>query len=253
MTKQATSINRTVAEHSLAGIRYIMFPLWLIIMLIVAAIVGTISYFEEFDRSIWASGASASKIYVGVIGIILSLSILPLYVTNGVTRRHFVIGGSIVVAGVAVLSGLLSLAGFGVEELIYNQAGIGDVIEDQSAFGSVGRAILVVVAYAIANAAYMSSGWLIGSGYYRFGGLGGTLFLLVALIPVAVVEFLLNLDDLWDSGTSIGGPVAVYMAIPERIIGDINIPVAIAALAALAVTAGGLLVNHRILRDVTIK
>lgn len=253
MEKHATSINRTVAEHSLSGIRSIMLPLWLIIAVLVAAIMGVLSYLTEFDRSVWATGASATKVYLGVVGIIIGVTILPLYVTNGITRRHFATGGSLVVAGTALVSGLFALLGFGIEEIVYGLADLSHLLEDVAAFGSAGRAATIFIAYAAASAAYMCSGWLIGSGFYRFGPFGGTLFILVALIPVVGTEYLISVESIWDSGVSIGGPVGAYASLPERVLGDVDIPVAVAALISFAVTALGLLVNYRLLRDVTIK
>lgn len=253
MATQTPSIDRTVTEHTILGIRQIIFPLWITIALGLAAITATVSYFTAYDGSVWVAGASSAKFYLGVVGILMSVTVLPLYVTNGITRRHFVIGGSIVVVATAVIAGLLTLLGYGVESVVFDLAGMSDILEEQDAFRSVSRAALIFVAYTAGSAAYMCGGWLIGSGYYRWGAVGGTVFILVALLPVIGTEYLLNADMIWDSGVSLGGPAGAYRSLPERIFGDVEIPVGLAALVAFALIAAGLLLNHRLLRDVTIK
>jgi hypothetical protein len=82
--------------------------------------------------------------------------------------------------------------------------------------------------------AFLVAGAAVTAGFYRFGAWGGLALLPAAVLPLAAAETLFGLD------ASLGFAVRF-------------VPYAAAVLITLAVTALGVLLYQRVLRDVTIR
>ncbi|MGC5617450.1 hypothetical protein [Georgenia sp. Z1491] len=125
-------------------------------------------------------------------------AVLTVYVANGMTRRSFIRGAlasSVVVAlGYGLVMALLLL----VEGWIYgalgwahgamgtDDDGIVEGIWESGLLAPWGVATLMVLAGLV-------SGLAVGAGYYRFGGLRGTVLLPFALLPVLGAQVLIDL------------------------------------------------------------
>lgn len=72
-------------------------------------------------QGVWESASVSPKIFPMVIGIILTPLSLASFVSNGVTRKHFIGGMILVVTAVSTLFGLTMTAGYLVEQFVYNQ------------------------------------------------------------------------------------------------------------------------------------
>jgi ABC-2 type transport system ATP-binding protein len=143
---------------------------------------------------------------------------------------HLTAGGGLAVAAAAYVA-----AGLVVELALAAATGArGPRLVNSHLFDSASQVHLVVVEYVLAFLAYLVTGWLLGSVYYRFGGWRGTLLAPLALLPLAAVEALIaTVDEL--AGLLGAGPGAA-------------VPLA-AGLGLAAVTAGLLTVRVTV-RDV---
>ena len=182
--------------------------------------------------SLWLVVAGfGAKYWLGVVGVLLISLQLKSFVANGITRRAFLIGGAVF--------GLLGAVGFAL------MAPIGHAVEDgllslfvdlpaQYPAISVSGALTEFGQTLPADLAFLVAGATVTAGFYRFGGLGGLLVMIPALLPVGVVEGLFNFD---------GGGVMTTRFLPYA-----------AALAvSLAATALGALLLREQIRQVAIR
>lgn len=181
---------------------------------------------DTLDHSVWEYAGQPARWMLFVIGIVITPMVLPVYVANGVTRRT-------VTAAAGTAGGLLSLAiagylaiGLLVERAIFDATGRQHTFADSHLFTTPGQVHLVVLQYTLVGAAYLAGGWLIGSGYYRFGGWTGTAILPLAVLPMVAMDLALGTGQL---------PVPVL----REVRGDADLPVvgAIGLAAAVLVAA----------------
>jgi len=252
MNAASASPAEVARRHALTNIAGGLLPLWVAVIAVTLVIRVLVSYFNAFDTSVWAAIAPTTKVFLGVLGIIVPTLIMPWYITHGITRKHFngAVAGAI--GGVAVFLGVVLIAGFAVEEMVFNATGTAEALENFNVFDSFSRVALVYSSFALVWAGWFTSGWLVGAGYYRFGGGGGTLFLPVALLPAGLAEFLVGVDWGWNP-SEISGPVHVYMSIPGWITGDLEFPYASGAIVALLIVLASMWFCHHLLRNVAIK
>lgn len=227
-------------------------PVWLCVVFVVIVTRIVIGWINGFDTSMWASIAPATKMFLGVIGIITTPVIMPWYLANGVTRRNFVEGVAIVLACTALICSIVIMIGFAIEQAIYYAAGISSALENVDVYGSASRAAIVFVSFVLLNAAWFCSGWLIGAGYYRYGGIAGTALLPIMLLPLAITEHLIAIEWGWDP-TEASGAVGIVMSVPGRITGDLEIPFIAGALLATVLLAASVRLGFQTIRSVPIK
>ncbi|MDP9797203.1 hypothetical protein J2S43_005715 [Catenuloplanes nepalensis] len=155
--------------------------------LLIATVVlvgALVAGYGALTESAWNLGAaSTSKWFVASIAIMLGPVFLRRYVAFGVTRRQFLGGGLLFGLGSAGAFALLSLAGFGVERLVYGAAGLMPGLTETLPVHSAGTAIAVLVRAFLIYLAHFCSGWLIGAGFHRFGPFGGLLLIAPSLLP----------------------------------------------------------------------
>lgn len=184
----------------------------------------------EITASAWIDALGLPRYVLLAGGVVLVTSHLPVHLAHGITRRDFLRGavpvGLALAAGAAAL-GTLVLVGEGA---LYDALGWDHVLDADAeralAFESGEGSVLydapdqygaVLVDLLATYGLHMVTGLLIGAGYVRGGGLFGTLFLPVAVLPAAVGEVVLggsgpvrSLADGLDVGTP---PAAVAVAL----------------------------------------
>lgn len=235
-TQRATGpVTRILVRHGFAWMGW-FWP-------IVAVVFLVIGFFTQragdLDHSVWAFAGSAPKWALFALGIVFATMYLPFLVAHGITRRTVAAAAA---AGGAVLAlvaaGVMQL-GYLVERAVFAALDRTHAIETPHLFRTPTQVHLVLAEYTLVFAAFLLSGWLVGIGYYRFGGIRGTLFLPPALIPIGVVEGAVLASD-WPEGI-----LDALNVVPG------NVPVAVGA--SLAVLAAGFVAARALTGGVAIK
>lgn len=139
---------------------------------------------ESLDESYWlGSGGFSPKIFLLVIGILMTPVSLASFVSNGVTRKHFVAGSTLLMAALALLSSLVFAAGSLLESLVVDWIGFTVKMEHPPLFR-------VLVEQFFLFAGYSGTGWLIGSAFYRYHWRVGVIISVLSFVPITVMEIL---------------------------------------------------------------
>ncbi|TYS13334.1 hypothetical protein FZC78_21890 [Rossellomorea vietnamensis] len=170
-----------------------------------------------------------SKIYMLVIGIISVYAFLTFYVKNGVTRRDYFKGAA--VSSVVVSLVLMTIAGIiaAIEQVIDPD------IVTSSFVGPDASLLVTVLAFSINILASYTAGWLIGAGFYRFGGMGGMLYIFASILILSLLDFL------WES----------ELKEPLKFLLDISHHHGFSATTSFILTAGLLAVTLWIIKSTT--
>ncbi len=119
-----------------------------------------------------------SKIFMLVIGIIHVSGFLPFFAKQGVTRRDYFFGSGIS----SVLVSLMLMISAGLVTLVENI--LFPVIETEFIISAEAPWYLTATVFTLNLLVYFMAGWLIGAGFYRFGGIGGMLYIAIAIVMV---------------------------------------------------------------------
>lgn len=130
----------------------------------------------------------STKIFMLVIGILSCFSFLAYFVGNGITRKEYYIGSAVSAFGIAagiliiatVLQGVLLLVG--TFTAYTPNTGHGMDWNVSSVW------LIPMVIYIMSTLAFYVSGWLISIGFYRYGGFGGFLAIIGAIIYVSLSD-----------------------------------------------------------------
>jgi hypothetical protein len=224
--------SRLVAANLIRLYRPVVLWFWATMIVCVAVGMTAVAMATDPTFSLWLLIAgSAAKYWLGVVGATLVSLNLRQFVANGVTRHEFLAGGAIFGLPAVALFALVVVAGHGVEQLLL---GLGGPLPADYPTTSLGTGLREFGQALPAQLAFLVSGAAITAGFYRFGAWGGLALLPVALLPVGAAETLFGFDE------SLGAEVRF-------------VPYAAAVLITLAVTALGVLLYQRELRDVTIR
>ena len=250
MSEKRKHPSLNVATHIIYGYRWQLILYWVIFILILAgnaiithssAIVG-----NDFDASViwegssvWESASVSPKIFLMIIGILLTPLSLASFVSSGVTRRHFIGGVSIVISAYAAISALIMTLGYPIEELIYDMNGWPQELQNPHLFTSSSQPGWIFFEYFCLFFAYFGSGWLIGSGFYRFHWGIGILLTLTSLLLAMAMEAVLSSD--W-----IGKLLQTVLEVERT-------PHAVVVLLAIIVMALAVVSNFLMIRHVAIK
>jgi hypothetical protein len=175
--------------------------------------------------------ASAVKYWVLCLGILLVSMNLRQFVTNGVTRRDFVIGSGVFGLSIAVFFAILVPLGHGVENALLSISGGTPPGYPQLSASTALREFGYVLPSELA---FLVSGLAVTAGFYRYGAWPGILLLIPSLIPMGVVEALLGVGERGELDTRF-------------------LSYAGALSAAVVVTALIVVLYHRVMRDVAIR
>jgi hypothetical protein len=208
--------------------------LWFWVTMIVCVAVGmtVVSRLTDPTFSLWlVIAGSATKYWLGVVGLLLVGLHLRQFVANGITRHDFLAGAALAGALLAVLFAAAVPLGHAAEQLLL---GLSGPLPAQYPTTSPGTALREFGHLLPAAPAYLVAGGAAAAGFYRFGAWGGLALLPIAVLPVAAAEALLGVDE--------NGGFAVRF-----------VPYAVAVLITVTATALGALLFHREVRDVAIR
>lgn len=184
----------------------------------------------------------SSNIFMLVIGIIAILGFLPYYVSNGVTRKDYFKGAAIAAVGLSISIPIVASVIYALQKFIMKMTNLSIVQESTLANqivdtddGFVGEFIqsiimtpfvelesnwlLAIIVFALNIFTYYLVGWLIGSGFYRFGVLIGLLCIALAFIIIYTQDLLLSIAlDLPVSGMFTSLDFSLYPAIAGTLV-----------------------------------
>jgi hypothetical protein len=150
------------------------------------------------EVSLWLLVAgTGAKYWLGVVGTLLIALQLKSFVANGITRRAFLTGAAVFSLTLALIFTLLAPIGHFVE---WRLIGLFIDLPDRYPVFTMSAGLSEFGHLLPANVALIVTGAAVTAGYYRFGGLGGLLAMVPALLPMGVAEWLFNFDD---GGTTI--------------------------------------------------
>jgi hypothetical protein len=208
--------------------------LWLLCVMVVCAVVAmtVVTGFTDPPFSLWLLVVGlVAKYWLLVVGTMLVSMHLRQFVSNGVTRRDFIVGGAAFGLVVVVAFAALVPIGHGVEQALLSLGG--SLSPDYPRF-SAGTAVREFGNVLPGQLAFFGSGLAISAGFYRYGGWPGILFLVPGAIPLAIAEGLLGIDEKGHLETRL-------------------VPYGVALLVTLAATALVALLYYRATRDVAIR
>ncbi|MBM7553778.1 hypothetical protein [Thalassobacillus pellis] len=145
-----------------------------------------------------------SKIFMLVIGIISVSGFLTFFAKQGVTRKNYFYGAAISSCVVSIIIMVAAVLITAIEQFI-NPADATVLF-----LGPESTMLSSVLTFTLNIQVYFMAGWIIGAGFYRLGGFGGILYIVLAIIFIAVsddilwesemktpVKMLLNIDVMW--------------------------------------------------------
>ncbi|OLB74005.1 MAG: hypothetical protein AUI14_24720 [Actinobacteria bacterium 13_2_20CM_2_71_6] len=182
---------RLVVRDLVAGHRLMAGLYWAIFAVVYAGLNIGFGLTHGVNTSVWQlSGGQVPRYFLSAVGILLTMLRLPVYVAHGVTRRQVILGGSVFAVLICALWTALTLLGYGIEYAV--------VVPRLPLYPvSLGQVPGLGVVVFLLDLAYLYSGWLLGSLFYRFGVRAGILLTPVAVLPSVGAEFALNVD--WNS------------------------------------------------------
>ena len=207
--------------------------LWFLGMIVVGVAVANVVLTRFLDPgfSVWLFAGSVGRYWLMVVGILLVSMHLRQFISNGVTRRDFLIGAAVFGLILAVFFAVLVPLGHGVESALLGldgRRGVGyPPFSFAVAVGEFGYSLPGALAFGV-------SGIAVSAGFYRYGAWGGSLVMLPALLPIAASQAFLGIDD--------------HGELSARFV-----PYLAALAISLAVTAMAAVLYHRTLRDVPIR
>lgn len=182
-----------VTRQILAGLRPVL--MWFIAIAAVAFTligVGIVLTSDPDSVATEIAGAGAIRYFPMAIGIMLTPTMLPMYVAQGVTRRQFARVCVLVTLAFAALMALFMCVAYAVEALAYRWGGKTYELSLPHLFDSWDEFELIFTEYLVLTAASIAAGWLIGSVYYRLHWFWATLLIPVCLVPAAAAELFLT-------------------------------------------------------------
>lgn len=141
------------------------------------------------NGSIWIGASFSPRIFLLVLGILLTIGSFNSFVSHGITRRSFGRGGLIFVASMSFICAVINSLGYPIERIVIELSGAERVLEHPNL---VVEGLINLMMYF----GYFCVGWLIGTGYYRFHWIKGTLMCLLATAAVIGMEIVVSTDML---------------------------------------------------------
>ncbi|WP_262852729.1 hypothetical protein [Mumia quercus] len=209
---------------------------WIAVVLISVGLTFVLDRWSEVDSSVADGILGSAPIFLGVMGIVVPLAMLPLHLAGGATRRSFVRGIVVAGVGLGLTFGLAGALGMLVESVVLDALGWSATAESSALYDSSGDFLGIWLSWGLSSTAFFLGGTAIAVGYYRWGGVRGTAF----LVPVVALVV--------GGETVLGG--GVYSVAIDAAVGDDVVPAVAAVLIALAAVATLAALVHRALRDI---
>ena len=201
---------------------------WGVITVVVVVASVVTARFDGIDLSLWeVITGQASKYWLLVLGVSLTTQ-LRLHVSNGLTRRDFLLGAGAFGLLTAVVFAALVPLGRGVEWMFRNGSG------DYPDF-TAGEALRDFGHYAPGAVGWLLTGALCAAGFYRYSWWAGLLLIIPFALPLAIPETLLGLYAAADEPSSKLVPFGAGLAL------------------SLVAGAAGAVVLRLLIRDVPIR
>jgi hypothetical protein len=194
---------------------------------------------DDSWASMWESSLQPMRYFPMAMTIMVGASMLPNQVSHGMTRKESSIGIVLMIGVVSLALAVIGAISLGVEDVIYGWAGESPEYTVPHLYADAGDVPLVIAQYALLTSAHMATGWLIGSTYYRFGGLIGTALLPLTVLPAIAVELVLA--------------VSYFGEIAQNTFGWERPSLAIVIPACLAITAATCYLTYRFVGRLAVK
>ncbi|KAA1419989.1 hypothetical protein FE697_019080 [Mumia zhuanghuii] len=229
----------TSAFATFVGTWQIGLYFWIAVVLISAGLTVVLDTWSELDGSVAEGVLGSAPIFLSVMGIVVPLGMLPLHLAGGATRRSFVRGTVTAAVGLGVTFALAGAVGMLIEYAVFNALDWPTVVDNPGLYDSSGDFFAIWLSWSLSSIAYFLAGTAIGFGYYRWGGILGTVQLVVAV------------------GLVIGGELALGGGLPSGMFGELfdsgPMPLLVGVLGCTAAIAALTYLVHRTLRDIPLK
>lgn len=236
----------TIARHRVRTDVPDTVVLWLLFAAGVAVLVGSVAIFSTIRISGWEQAAQVPRWFMGVTGVYLTWSSLPLYVAHGYTRREFAVQAPAVIAATTTTVALLMTVGYAIETAVYGVAGWPQTLTRAHLFDSPDQLLLVFAEFWLVLGVWALAGALLGAGFYRNEGGLGLLLLPVALLMVGVMEYTV--------GDGLGPMPFGFVQAALRPLAALNagsVAISVAIWAGVIVTGGAL--TWALIRDMPLR
>lgn len=245
----ATTAPVTTADQERRGLRTSAYALfvgtwriglyyWLTVVIISGVVTAVIDGWDELDGSVADGILGSAPIFLSVMGLIVSLGLLPLHLVGGVTRRSFARGLVVAAVGLAVTFGFVGAIGMLVEYVVFSAADWSTAVHEPGLYDSSGDFFQIWLSWTLSGIAYTLAGAAIGLGYYRWGALLGTVQLFVAVALGALSELVLG--------------AGLTRGVFGRIFDD-GPPVVVAVVISLAASAALAYLLERTVREIPLR
>lgn len=167
---------------------------WAITAVIFAVVMAlVVRYDGVLEDSLWQdAGASWQRYVIFAAGVTTCPSFLAMFVSNGVTRSQLSASSTVSMILVAAAGTVVVVIGFIAEHLVFGAVGWNHVLEDSGEISIGAELALLALRYAVLFSMWFSAGWLIGTGFYRYGFVGGVVLIVPFAIPVVLCELLVG-------------------------------------------------------------
>jgi len=187
--------------------------LWfsLALILIEAAAITAVLILGPASVSPWLLIAgSATRYWLLVVGIMLAATQLRQFVTNGATRREFVLAAALLGVVLSVAVAILIPLGHGAESAVFAAAGRRaagyPAFSAAGGFAELGRSLAGSLSYFV-------SGGLFGAIFFRYAPWTGVALLLPAAVPLLAGQALLGYEGTADPGGLLPYPPALLITL----------------------------------------
>ncbi|MCP3033073.1 hypothetical protein LF817_17245 [Halobacillus sp. A1] len=155
------------------------------VLLIYVALHIFLAHVDVLQQNFLSFAVEPAKIYMLVMGILSVFAFLTFFMRQGVTRKDYFTGTALSAFFVSItLMIVFSVLSF-IHQLFAE-------VEPTSFIGDDASWFALATAFTLNVFLYYIVGWLIGAGFYRYGWIGGCLYILIALLLV------ITIDNLWE-------------------------------------------------------
>ncbi|MFY1636602.1 hypothetical protein ACN27F_25555 [Solwaraspora sp. WMMB335] len=162
---------------------------WSIIYSVWAVVISLMASADVIEASMWQNmGLQAPRWFAFVFGIVAVGTALPIFVAQGVTRRHSLLGAWGFFVPYATGFAALTAVGFVVERLVFQAAGVLNQLTEPLPVISAAEVGAVWLHHSLVNLGYMLTGALVAVAYYRINPWWATLLLPLVFLPAFAVE-----------------------------------------------------------------
>lgn len=142
----------------------------------------------DIDEGYMTFSYRPSKVFMFVVGVMSVSTFLTFYVKQGVTRKAYFIGAAVSSCIISFVHMIVAgIVTFG-EQLFVPSA------ETATFLGEDASLLLTVMIFTLNVIIYYMAGWLIGAGFYKFGGVMGFIYILLAAVFIIISDILWQLE-----------------------------------------------------------